>query len=164
MRKPNRQIEIALQRNPTMVARFWSQVDRSEETTACWEWTGRCNQDKPVFQVRGSSIAPARITWLWSTGAFPSGGRLYHSCANSLCVRPSHLIWVVGRVVQQRLEAESDGYIGVSGLALSLDLRPRYWPQVVRVTDAEPEHERMHDLPCIRLRDVAESKPLASSA
>ena len=160
MRTPNRQIELELRRNPTLMTRFWSQVDRSEDTTACWEWTGRCHQDRPAFQVRGSSMAPARLVWLWSTGDLPSGGRLYHCCANAHCVRPSHLIWVVGRVMQQRLEAESDGYLRVSGVPLSLDIRPRYWPNVVRITNDDAD-ERWA-MPSSDRRERA--RPLASTA
>ena len=157
MRTPNRQVELELRRNRSLATRFWSQVNCSDDVTACWEWTGRCHQGKPAFQVRGSSMAPARVTWLWSTGELPSGGRLYHSCSNDLCVRPSHLLWVVGRVMQQRLAAESDGYLCVSGQPLSLDVRPHYWPQVVRIPGANADHERESKVPRLRLGSRAMS-------
>jgi hypothetical protein len=117
MRPGSLHILKALQRDPTILQRFWSRVVKSEMDNGCWEWTGRCRTPGcPSFQVGQWSIAPSYVTWFSSTGALPLGGHIQRVCENGMCVRPSHLTWIVGRVTERRLRAQSDGYEELVGL------------------------------------------------
>jgi len=135
MRERSGRVLIAIKRNPRILERFWSRVDRQAETdNGCWEWKGRCSPSGyPSFQVGQCSIAPCHIMWFSRTGELPLGGRVHHLCENSLCVRPSHLAWVVGRLTERRLITETDGYLTLAGVPRCLDDRPPRVPQVVRL-------------------------------
>jgi hypothetical protein len=147
VRTSKKQALIAIQRNPAVLARFWSQVERPENEHACWPWRGQHSRDGYAsFRVGSTSIAAARVAWLCSTGEFPLGGRVHRRCRNRLCVRPSHLLWVVGSMMERRVRAESDGYVTVSGAKLFTDDPPRDWSRSVRITgidvDSAPELPR----------------------
>jgi hypothetical protein len=115
---------LAIGRDHRVLERFWSSVEQSVEPNGCWEWKGWLKPGGyPAFQIGQQSIAAPYVTWFWSTGDLPLGGRLHQTCDNSLCVRPSHLAWSVGRVMMRRLAAESDGYIPASSNAESLEQR-----------------------------------------
>jgi hypothetical protein len=119
--------------------RFWTKVEKGEDENGCWEWRGTVKPGGyPALQVGQHSISPSHLSWLWSTGEFPLGGRIQQVCNNQLCVRPSHLAWVVGRALEQRLAAESEGYLSVVGVPVTTDEpRPRT-PRTLRLV-AEPE-------------------------
>lgn len=124
---------IAIRQDPRILERFWSRVDKADTDQGCWEWTGRRSRGYPSFQIGRCSIAPCHITWFSRTGELPLGGRVHHLCENSLCVRPSHLAWVVGRVTERRLIAETDGYLALAGVPRRLAERPPRVPEVVRL-------------------------------
>jgi hypothetical protein len=148
MRTANHPVLVAIRRKPAILARFWSHVDRSGDRDACWEWQGRRDRAGcPAFNVGQTRIAPARLAWLWSTGELPRGGRLHRRCQNALCVRPSHLEWIVGAVTERRLAAESDGYVAVSGVKVLVRDPPCRWPRAVRVAATSSEGESAPDLP-----------------
>ena len=137
MRERIGQVLSAIKRDPRILQRFWSRVDKAEKETGCWEWTGRCSQPGyPAFTVGQSSIAPSFVSWFSSTGEIPLGGRIHRLCENSLCVRPSHLAWIVGRAMERRLLANADGYVGLAGVPGVLADRPRTVPRVVRLARA----------------------------
>jgi hypothetical protein len=132
MRARSIQVIKALQRDPKILQRFWSRVEKSEAENGCWEWTGRCSQPGyPSFQVGQWSIAPTHLTWFSSTGALPLGGRIHRLCENSMCVRPSHLAWIVGRVTERRLQG--DGYESLAGVRRTLENPPPRSPHIVRM-------------------------------
>ena len=134
MRERSGRLLIALKQNPRILERFWSRVAKAETDDGCWEWTGRCSPaGYPSFPVGQFNIAPWNITWFSRTGELPLGGRVHHLCENSLCVRPSHLAWVVGRLMERRLLTETDGYLTLAGVPRCLEERPLRVPQVVRL-------------------------------
>jgi hypothetical protein len=108
----------AATRDPQVVARFWTSVERDESADACWEWRGRrSGEGHPIFAIRSHSVSAARVAWLAATGEFPLGGRLRRTCQNASCVRPEHLAWDLGVQSQRMLRSESDGYVSVPATA-----------------------------------------------
>ena len=106
----------AAARDPQIIARFWASVDRAAHPGACWKWAGRRVDDRPIFAVKYTSAAAARVAWFAATGQFPVGGKLRHSCDNADCVRPEHLTWELGRRTERMLRARSDGYVSQTGI------------------------------------------------
>ena len=136
MAKAGSHVVRALSRDPRILERFWSHVNRGEAEQECWQWTGRCSHPGyPSFQIGQRSVIPAHIAWFSTTGQLPYGGRVHRLCDNTLCVRPSHLVWVVGRVTEERLLAESAGYLLLAGVSRAVEERRPGWPRFVRVTN-----------------------------
>ena len=118
MRRQRSKVVSAIERDPRILQRFWSYVDKNEVDNGCWEWTGRCHKPGyPCFQVGQRCVHPSYISWFSTTGEIPLGGRIERVCDNNLCVRPSHLSWLVGRRTEERLIAEADGYLTLAGAA-----------------------------------------------
>ena len=47
-------------RDPRILQRFWSHVDKDEADDGCWDWRGRCSPaGYPSFQVGQRCIAPS---------------------------------------------------------------------------------------------------------
>jgi hypothetical protein len=137
MRESRGRIASIIRNDPRILQRFWSCVDKNDGENGCWEWKGRCSYPGyPSFQVGQDSIPPSFVAWFSSTGEMPLGGRLHRTCENRLCVRPSHLAWIVSRLTERRLLAESEGYLALPGIPRCVDDRPPTWPQVVRVAAA----------------------------
>jgi hypothetical protein len=135
----------AIRHDPRVLARFWDRVEKSADQDGCWDWKGRVTPDGyPSFQVGQGSIAPSHVAWLWSTGDLPLGGRVRRLCENALCVRPSHLAWIVGRLMERRLATETDGYLHVPGIRVPIADAPTGSPQVLRLAasrDDNPDRE-----------------------
>lgn len=166
VRTTNNQVLLAMRRDPAILARFWSNVERPDDKHACWEWRGRCSRDGlPAFHIGQARISPARVAWLWSTGDFPLGGRVHRRCENPLCVRPGHLAWIVGSIMARRLSAESDGYLPLSGVTTFVAGPPGHCRRTVRVTGIAAEAETAPELPrSVCRQGAARSQRAASSA
>lgn len=83
---------------PADVARFWSNVEKTE---TCWLWTGRTTGGYGHFPVGSTrKIVAHRVAWELERGPIPSGMVLDHflmnaeetrqSCSRA-CVNPAHL-------------------------------------------------------------------------
>lgn len=115
MRTRSTKIMLAICRDQRIKERFWSHVEKCDGAEGCWEWRGYFKTHAyPSLQVGQHSIAPSHLSWFWNTGELPLGGRIHQVCKNPLCVRPSHLAWVIGRATARRLAAEADGYLSIS--------------------------------------------------
>lgn len=80
--------------------RFWTKV---EKTSTCWLWTAATVTPMPrsphikygVIGLggRGAGIRRAhRVSYELCTGPIPRGLVIRHTCDNTLCVNPAHLI------------------------------------------------------------------------
>lgn len=76
---------------------FWSRV---EKTDGCWIWTGATNRSgSHPYGVMGwwddntkVTRTVHRMSYELAHGPIPSGQVVRHSCNNTLCVRPDHLL------------------------------------------------------------------------
>ncbi len=75
----------------TPVDRFWSIVDRTGGTDACWLFTGkRVRKGYGRRKYNGKYHLAHHIAWHITYGEFPKDC-LLHSCDNPPCVNPKHL-------------------------------------------------------------------------
>lgn len=75
--------------------RFWSDVDTSGGTLACWIWLGRRKNGDgiPLFNITKSrTINPAKFTFELKYGAIPKGRQIKKTCQSLLCCNPDHVI------------------------------------------------------------------------
>lgn len=73
---------------------FWSRVDRSGGTDACWPWRPSAARGEygQTANPRGLSAVAHRVSWEIATGAPPPDHlQVCHSCDFPPCVNPSHL-------------------------------------------------------------------------
>lgn len=81
---------------PHDLARFWLKVDQSAGPSGCWLWTGGQSDGYGSFSVRPATRQKQasyahRVSYSILVGEIPPAKRVYHACANSLCVNPAHL-------------------------------------------------------------------------
>lgn len=72
--------------------RFWSKVDKSGGSDACWPWTGALNPDgygQIVIDYKKVRVNHAAL--LFSGHDVPPGSVVCHKCDNPPCCNPSHL-------------------------------------------------------------------------
>lgn len=64
--------------------------------TGCWIWTGAISRDgvhpQTAFQIGNKRHIASRVAYKLYTGDIPEGQIVRHTCDNSLCVNPAHLI------------------------------------------------------------------------
>jgi hypothetical protein len=79
----------------TIEERFWEKVIKTGE---CWLWTGarhRKHWDSVGYGVMGinkKNVFAHRLSYELHHGTIPTGMLVRHTCDNSLCVNPDHLI------------------------------------------------------------------------
>ena len=130
-------IWATIQRDPKIVERFWSQVQRDESDDGCWQWLGSVRpRGSPSFSIGHRSVAPCRVAWYAATGEAVRFGRVVRMCGNDLCVRPSHLGWSLSRAAERHVIAHDDGYVSISGAVVEYARRPTNSPRTVRCIPA----------------------------
>jgi hypothetical protein len=97
-RRPGVQVPVA--HNPRTVEEirewFWSVVNvPGYHKDTCWEWTGpvdgRAGGQVRRLSIRRSAFSSHRLAWAYVNGPIPADVRIYHTCLNPACCRPSHL-------------------------------------------------------------------------
>jgi hypothetical protein len=131
----------ALNRDPEIITRFWSHVEKGDTDQSCWNWrAGGRTYSSALFRIGQRAIAPAKIAWYTATGELPAAGRVVRTCENDSCVRPDHLAWALGRNAERIVDALSGSYVSLSGTPITCDDRPtRRTPRVLRVIGS-PAH------------------------
>jgi hypothetical protein len=78
---------------PSVVARFWSKVDKTSNPNGCWIWTAgksRLNGYGQFF-VAGRNHSSHRSAYEIQYGPIPDGLLVLHRCDTPACVNPVHL-------------------------------------------------------------------------
>ncbi len=76
---------------PKQIERFWSKVDRSGGTDACWPWTGaRHHFGHGGVSLNGKSLRPHRVVFFLVHARWPEPCGL-HYCDNPPCCNPAHI-------------------------------------------------------------------------
>lgn len=77
--------------DPTMVTRFWSQIER-RGPTECWPWTGYVEKGYGRFYDGVRMVGAHDLAVRWSTGEMRREDHdTCHSCHNPICCNPAHL-------------------------------------------------------------------------
>jgi hypothetical protein len=80
--------------------RFWAKV---QKTDTCWLWTAATTTPMKrsphilygligLGSRKAGTIRAHKLSYIWAKGPIPEGQVVRHTCDNTLCVRPSHLI------------------------------------------------------------------------
>lgn len=80
----------------SIVERFWNHVERAGDYE-CWIWSGakwcQSGYGKITFGPRGAKKKAAhRLSYELHRGPIPTGAVIMHSCDNTMCVNPAHLV------------------------------------------------------------------------
>lgn len=75
----------------TFEERFWSRVNRTSDTTQCWEWmAGRGSNGYGEIKFNGKPYGSHIIAWYLTNQIMPTL-QILHSCDNKVCCNPNHL-------------------------------------------------------------------------
>lgn len=78
---------------PAMEASFWSLVTFNvAEAGGCWLWGGMSENGYGRFKAAGRRYAAHRLSYSIAYGNCPADLVVRHTCDNSLCVAPHHLV------------------------------------------------------------------------
>lgn len=108
--------------------RFWKHV---RKTDTCWVWTAYRNEHGygRIARGDGTLMSASHASWELAYGPVPADKDVLHTCDNSSCVRPDHLILGTD-ADRMRLCAERGRTTRGKGMKLSEDIvriiRSRY--------------------------------------
>ena len=118
-----------------LLERFWSKVDGSGGTDACWPWTGCLDSwGYGQFRVEGENVITSKFVFK-TENELPPGLNVLHTCDNPPCCNPGHLYAgthkqnVEDRVMRGRqARGERGGLAKLTDLQV-LEARLRYRPK-----------------------------------
>lgn len=80
---------------------FWKFVDKKSEDE-CWKWLGCFVNNHGRFSYKKQRFSAHRFSYFLNTGYMPvHGDRVFHTCNNSYCVNPNHLVIKYKRIPDQ---------------------------------------------------------------
>jgi len=73
---------------------FWGKVDIQDDLEKCWEWIGwRADAGYGMLQENAKRVMAHRKAWeLHNKAKIPKGMVVRHTCDNTSCCNPHHLI------------------------------------------------------------------------
>lgn len=72
------------------IERFWSKVDQSGGPNSCWPWMAGVDRYGRFCDENGKTIGAHTYAFFLANGYFAEVSR--HSCDNTICCNPSHVI------------------------------------------------------------------------
>lgn len=73
--------------------RFWSKVDIKDDIDKCWNWTKSLTiHGYGQFNIGDTNVISNRMAYTLSKGSIPNGLQVQHTCNNTRCCNPNHLI------------------------------------------------------------------------
>lgn len=121
---------------------FWSHVDKSDGTDACWPWTG-CLHPKGgygLFAVNRRIRMAHRVAYRSVCGYFPTCLKICHKCDNPPCCNPNHHF--VGTQAQNVADMDAKGRRNMAkGDANGSRKRPEKRPRGENNTEAKLTNE-----------------------
>ncbi len=96
------------------IARFWSRVDRSGGSKACWPWRGSSGGDYGQFLAPdGSAHKAHRLAYELTHGSTIMPGLLAcHHCDNPPCCNPAHIFIGTRQDNARDMHRKGRGYRG----------------------------------------------------
>jgi hypothetical protein len=80
-----------------LITRFLDKIEKT--TNGCWEWRGpRSTKGYGKFKVDGKTEPAHKTAYKLFIGPIPNNIRLRHTCQNSYCVNPDHLVLLTEEV------------------------------------------------------------------
>lgn len=73
------------------VLRFWQRVNLTADDSRCWEYPIQTQGDYPKVKVDGKTWKANRFVWFLTHG-YDTPMIVRHTCDNSHCVNPNHLL------------------------------------------------------------------------
>ena len=76
----------------TQVNRFWTHVDCSGGSEACWLWTGFIRENGyGIIGIKGKEYKAHRVSYFIEHGRIDNDRLVLHHCDVRSCVNPAHL-------------------------------------------------------------------------
>lgn len=70
----------------------WRFFKKVQVTESCHIWTGAKSNGYGAFGLEGKTYPAARVAYFIATGQDPDDARVSHTCGNTACVNPEHLL------------------------------------------------------------------------
>jgi hypothetical protein len=109
--------------------RFWAKVQRADDPSKCWAWTGsHTSAGYANLNLGSGNYGYAhRVSYELHHGAIPDGFEIDHICRNRGCMNPEHLRPATRKQNNENLSVESPNNKTSGTRGVSYDKSTRSW-------------------------------------
>lgn len=93
---------------------------RSARVDDCWEWQGSIKRGYPRVNIAGRYVGAHRIAACAAAGRYLGEEHAHHSCANTVCVNPDHVIPASASINTAEMKARQGYMARISELECAL--------------------------------------------